>query len=495
MRRRDFLTAAGATAALGWSSRASAAWGDAPSASASLLLGPGERAERCLELFLYGGMASFESFYVAPDYGRPDDANPAWRDTQWYLFRQEHARVYGDCGFGPESSWLTPFATDANGTMVHLGPMVQALSSRPDILARMRVVVVRHDFTPHEAAVPYAMTGLRLGNPRMAGLGTHIQRYHIDRASRIEPYSYVLSPTNDDPTFNTKTCTAVGQHPGLARPLQIVCSGDMSLGELLGRNKVGADAARVDPLLMHYAQRDLDRYVDPAGKALRARTLGDHHFAMDSLTNAPALAELLGGDLFVSGSGRVCGVTNPTDVSGMTIEAAVELLTHPTSAAKYVNVIDGGYQFYAGLAYDSHAAHVDTHSINQNHLWQALAAKINEPGEVDDRKLNLDDTLILINAEFGRTPFLQFAGGTNHHPYGYVAVMIGGPVQQGLYGAIGPDGNAEVYASPSEVKAACLAALGIYPFSAESFAVGDLQNAGSEAEGLAWLNENMLGRV
>ena len=496
MRRRDFLTAAAASAAMGWPRTSRAEWGQAPAYSGSALLQPGERAERCLELFLYGGIGTFDSFYVAPDYGRPDDPNPALRNTQWYLFKEEHDRVYGDCGFGPSSSWLTPIGNDANGVPIHLGPMVRALSSRPDILARMRVIVIKHDFAPHEAAVPYAMTGLRLGNPRMAGLGAHIQRYHIERASRVEPYAYVLSPQGDDPTFNTKTSTSVGLHPGLARPLQIVCSADMNLGQLLGRNQVGADAARVDPLLLHYAQRDLDRYVDPkTGAALRARTLADHGFALDALANAPALADLLGGDLFVSESGRVCGTTQNADVSGTQLRAAIELLTHPTSPAKYVNVIDGGFQFFAGLAYDTHAAHLDTQAKNQHHLFQLLASQINEPGEADPTKLDLDDTLVLINAEFGRTPFLQFAGGTNHHPYGYVSVLIGGPVQPGVHGAIGPDGFAEIAANPSEVKAACLAALGIYPFTAESFAVGDLNQAASEADGLDWLHANMLGRT
>ena len=52
MRRRDFLTAAAASAAMGWPRTSRAEWGQAPAYSGSALLQPGERAERCLELRL-----------------------------------------------------------------------------------------------------------------------------------------------------------------------------------------------------------------------------------------------------------------------------------------------------------------------------------------------------------------------------------------------------------------------------------------------------------
>ena len=499
MRRRDFLGAAGgALAAMSLPRTARAAWGDAPASAASTLLQPGTRAERCLELFLYGGLATYESFYVAPDYGRADDANAAWRNTQWHLFEDDHAEVFSDCGFGPESGWLTPFAPDANGTTVHLGPMVRAFAQRPDLLARMRIVVLRHDLAPHEAAIPLATTGLRLGNPRMAGLGTHIQRYHVDRdtTGRTLPYSYVLAPTGDDPTFNVGTAIAVGQHPGYARPLQFATSSSMVLTELLGRGRVGDDAARVDPLLSHYLASALSRYTDPlTGAALRAKRLDDHAYALSSLIHAPDLASLLGGDLFTATSSRTCGSQNVSDASAMSIRAAVSLLTHPTTPARYVDVVDGGALSHVALAYDTHGTHLRTHTENQHHLLSTLAERINLPGEGDPTKLDLDDTLVVLNAEFGRTPYAQFAGGTNHHPYGYVAVLLGGPVEPGVYGAIGPDGNAEIYATPAELKASCLAALGMYPFSAEGFAVGDLQSAYTELDGLEFLHQALLGRV
>jgi hypothetical protein len=500
MRRRDFLAASAATAGgVLLPRRANAAWGDAPPDAESILLQPGVRAERCLEMFLYGGMGSFESFYVVPEYGTSDDPDPTLRNTQWHLFAEDHASVFKECGFGPSSGWLTPFATDSLGMMVNLGPIATAFKERQDILDRMRVIVMSHDFQPHEAALPFAMTGLRLGNPRMAGTGAHVQRYWLDQdtTGRLVPFSWVLSPTGDVPTYNTHTATEVGMHPGSARPLQLVTSGSMDLGALLGRREVGDDASRVDPLMMYYRDRAAARYVDPrGGAALRSRTISDHQFALRSVVNAPLLQAVLDPALFVPPAEQSCGTNHSSDPSGMTIGAAVGLLTHPSTPAKFVSVIDGGIDFFGGLAYDTHSTHLQTHSSNLSHVLKNVAGRINGVGENDPAKLNIDDTMILICAEFGRTPYEQYAGsgGTNHFPYGYVNIVIGGPVLPGVTGAIGPDGFAVSYLTPSEVRAGLLAGLGIYPFAPEAFAVGDLQGATNELDGLVYLHQQVLGR-
>ncbi|MBA2320954.1 MAG: DUF1501 domain-containing protein [Deltaproteobacteria bacterium] len=497
MRRRDLIATGAAAAGLGLlPSRASAAWGDAPSTALLDLLPPGERAERCLEVFLYGGMPSFESFYVVPEYGGPDNANAALRNTQWYNFTDDHAGVFDDCNFGSSATWLTPFASDSLGYTVNLGPMVNALKSRPDILARLRVVVLSHEFEPHEAAIPYMMTGHRLGNPRMTGLGAHIQRYWKDRdtTGRVIPWSYVFTPVADDSAFNTHTAAAVGMQPGSSRPLKLTTAAQMDLSTLLGRLNIEDDDARVNAYLTYLADKEMARYADPvSGALLRSRVLGDHDFSMRSLVNARSLQEVLTPSLWATSQGTVCGADG-TDVSAMALDAAITLLTHPTAAAKYVNVIDGGFPGYGGLAYDSHSSHILNHSRNLHHVLRTLTARINEPGEGDPTKLDLDDTLILLNAEFGRTPYRD-GGETNHFPHGMVAVMIGGPVQAGVTGALGPDGYVADGLNPSEYRAAALAALGIYPFSIESFAVGDMQTASNELEALQYLNESVLGRA
>jgi hypothetical protein len=125
-----------------------------------------------------------------------------------------------------------------------------------------------------------------------------------------------------------------------------------------------------------------------------------------------------------------------------------------------------------------------------------LMSIINEPGEGDPGKIDLDDTLVIINTEFGRTPFAQNGNGRNHHPYGYVTVMFGGPIggeQRGIYGAIGPDGDAKTWLTPVEMRAAVSVAAGIWPFEPESFAVGDIRDTSTEADAAMFLKEVVLG--
>lgn len=507
--RRGVLwgTAAAAATGIGIAPRrASAGWGGPP--SPGLVLEEGVRAERCLEVYLYGGMPTFESFYVAREYGLPDD--PLYRNTQYHQFEYDHARVYeGLCGFDADpASWVSPpFAVDENGVAVDLGPLVMALWSRPDIVSRMRVIVNSHDFEPHEAAVPLAMTGLRLGNPRMAGTGTHVQRYWQERepGARVTPYSYVFTPTKAAATFNTRTASSVGMHPGSAKPLHLRTSADMNLTALLGRTLVGEDAPAVNALAQYYVDRNLARHTGTGGTPLRSTAVSDHAYAIQSVITAPELQALMPEEMWAVGRSDSCTVKND-DVAGMVLRAAVSLLTHPDTPAKYANVVDGGIEpDYRDLPHDTHYKHVELSATNMTHLMSALAERINLPGEGDPTKLDLDDTLIVMTSEFGRSPdggggmgFDPDGDGTNHWPSGYTSVMIGGPVQPGVTGSIGPDGNATgTSVTLAEFRAATLAAMGIWPFSAEGFAVGDIPgaNEGTEQGCMEWLHSHLLGRT
>jgi hypothetical protein len=357
-----------------------------------------------------------------------------------------------------------------------------------------------HDLLVHEIGAPIMLTGNRLGNPRMAGTATHVQRYWQDRdtTGRLVPYSFAMLPEGASSSLNLAAASAVGQHPGSARPLTISTSVNTVIGDLVGRKYLGSDVTRVDQLLDYYSARNTGRYVDGAGVPLRSRGVADHEFAISSLINAPNLEEVLTPNLFNAPSRATCGVNNNADVSAMTIEAACALLTHPTTPAKMVHVVDGGTTTFGTLTYDLHSQLVENGTLNMRHALGTLMGQINEEGEGDPTKLDIEDTLIVLNAEFGRAPVPQGGdvpgGGSDHFPWGFVSVIIGGPVQQGVTGAIGPDGYAVEYVTPTEFRAAILAALGIYPFSAQSYAVGDIRDVENEADGLAWLNEIVLGR-
>jgi hypothetical protein len=125
----------------------------------------------------------------------------------------------------------------------------------------------------------------------------------------------------------------------------------------------------------------------------------------------------------------------------------------------------------------------------------SLLGIINAPGENNPDKINLDDTLIILNTEFGRTPDAQGQTGRNHHPYGYVTAFIGGPTKKGVAGAIGPDGKATEFATPAQNRIAAMLALGIWPFAQEGFAVSDVPSSSGEVDAATKAMAMCLGRT
>lgn len=486
MNRRHFLAGAAAAGGLLLGGRAwGRAWGEAPEASVPLILPSGARAERVLEVFLYGGLSPWESFYAVP-------GSEAWR-----MFEGQHDAVWGRCSV-PTDARSQAWTTDSAGAQIRLGPHAMPLRARQDLIDRMRVVVMRHELEPHEAAIPHALSGMRLGSPRMVGMGGHLQRFWLEQAPRVQPYSYVLQPENIVGTDNTRAASAVGLHPGSARPLSLKISSSQAFLDRLERNRVYRDARYWDALVDHYSRKTRKRY-SIAGSPLRSATLDDFESAQASIERSSDIRALLGEDFMQARSGRACGETADESYIAMGLEAGVQLLTHPEHPARYVNVVDTGlYEADGGGGYDTHVDHLQPQADNTTHLLAELVSRINEPGEHDPRKLDLDTTMVLLTTEFGRTPFVQAdSGGTNHHPYGYVSVVLGGPIgpdQAGIVGAIGEGGQATDYTTPSEMRAAMLAACGIYPFAHESFAVGDVRDVPTERDALAHLTERVLGR-
>ena len=510
MRRRDFLKrtgAIGAGAAAGLSglpriaSGASAIWGQYPNFAQAALLPPEKRAKNVLDVFLYGGLSPWESFYVVPEYGTPED--PTHANQQWWTFQSgpdSVENVYNNCFGDGKPAMLQPFAIDDNGKQVHLGPFSEPLRSRTDIVSRLRMHVVTHTLEPHEAAIPYAMSGFRLGQPKLAGLGAAIQHYYQAQAPIItgEPYAYVLYSPGDFPTDNLRAASAIGLHPGSSRPLAIRVESNTSFIDALKRDTVSSVRPQFDALVNHYRQAYRNRLLYPgAVESTRSQTMSDYDFSIDTLQQTDALVDILAPEYFSGIAGSQCGQNSSNNFPRMGFQLAAHLLTRENSKAKYINVVDGGLiPASGGGGYDTHSKHVRDSGRNLKNLWTELISIINEPGENDPNKLNLDETLICINTEFGRTPWPQNGDGRNHHPYAYVTLMFGGPVtneSQGIVGAIGSNGFASGALHPAESRAAILSALGIYPFAPECYAVSDVYGAGSETDAGIWLNEMVLG--
>ena len=493
MRRRSFLAgglALGSLPLVGRRAHAGSLWGEAPSGWADLIPGEGSRAERMLEIFCYGGCSFYDTFYVVEEFGEEEG-------TGWHLHSDDHVRVFGSLCDMDEKNWLTPFATDANGHQVHLGPALQPLVQRPDILARTRIIVTAHDQLPHQTAVPLMITGKSLGNPRAAGFGAHVSRFWRDRSDSVLPMAYVLAPSTASNMYPSR---AVGAHPASARPLGVTVTSNSDLVERLQRLPLGDRRETLDALVSHYMSELQGRYTHSEAGLLRSTALDDHDFALQALQSGPELAELLGPNFLRSMDLRVCGTYQHDYPTGNGIRSAIELLLNPGLDTRHCMVADMG--FGDAGSYDSHGGdHTQDQTLNLYAALATLAALVNEPGEGDDGKLDLDDTMVVISTEFGRTITEEYdtrPGSTGHHPDGFVTVVIGGAITEaeaGLYGAIDADGVATDYISPSELRAGLLVGMGINPFMDEAFGVADVENATSEEGATEWLLEHVLGRT
>jgi hypothetical protein len=206
---------------------------------------------------------------------------------------------------------------------------------------------------------------------------------------------------------------------------------------------------------------------------------------------------------------------------------ATSLLT--TGGARYVCVIDRGPDREpGGTPYDLHydddnqpAARILSNNVFN--LCTALADQI-DATQTNPSKIHLDDTLIIIHSEFGRTTYRNKDHlGRDHWPGGYAAVLIGGPIKsRAIAGGIavpvpapnpgniyppppptsdalafGAQGAGSAPFSPTDIRGALMVAAGIDPMAQENFGVGDfsslIQSQGSESAVRTSLQTQILG--
>lgn len=472
-------------------------FGEAPTNKGTSMLAEDRRVDSVLEIFLFGGLSHYESLYCIEEFGKDDG-------KQFYAFPTAAIESsLGDCGITGSPELLQHFGVDADGRSVKLGPFAMPLRQRPDLLERLRICVTSHDLEPHEAAVPMALTGRPIGHAASAGLGTCVQRFRRERdATRETPHSYVLR-TQSPVLFDlTRPATATGLHPTSARPLAITIDTPTNVAVLLERKKLGGDKAAFDSIVSANVDRYSERLRWKQGEPLRSIRLSDLRNASDTVHAADVIREVLKPELLLPVTSEHCGKQVAHDATATSLDLARYLITHPTSPASYICVVDGGY-FDTGEVpsqaggYDTHDDNLLVQSRNLYGLLSKLASIINAPGESDPTKLDLDRTLIILNTEFGRTPDPQ-GTGRGHWPYGYPVAYLGGPIRpenHGVFGALLGDATAGLHITQREHRVAALLALGIWPFSPESYNVSDVTDANSEAGAAASVIERVLGVV
>jgi hypothetical protein len=434
---------------------------------------PSQNPVKILQCFLTGGVSFWETFWVT----QKVSGGPDWRNfdaaVQSLIWRCAPDSVAAN-----QPELVQSFAT-AGGTPVFWGPATKPLW-RPDILPRARLVAERHGAAPHQVAGALGLTGFTLGRTTASGLGAKIAHRAMDLVKSPTPYSYVLVPPSSGGLFNfVPAAAANGRHPAYAQPLTIKV-GDPLLASLLPRANMTPEA---DELTRSYQALAREHLRYHAGDLVRSAGFRSYDAAVDFLVNAKLLAQYITPQLLQVSPGPTCGVAparqsptmldNPTKTS---LELATKLLT--AGGARCVCVFDAGLWWN----YDTHVGpddHITITSSNILNFCAALASQIDPTGGGNPSLLNLNDTMIVIQSEFGRTPYVDTSlGGRDHWPAGFPALLIGGPITPSLGmtigGSIDAAGIGQNAFSPTDLHAAVLLAAGVNPFAPGNLVVDDL---------------------
>jgi hypothetical protein len=471
---------------------------------------------RVLEIFLYGGMSAWETFYLRQD--------GAWSD--WFGAKADF-QALSWCSGGPSGGAIMANGADSASHPVFLGPGTKPLW---DLRHRLRTFVVRHNLGPHEAAIPYAVSGLRLGNARLAGMGAHIQRFAQTNLglSVSRPRSYVLMPPGLFDESRLMAMTASGQHPGSAKPMLLRLGGGDAFVAALARPGMTMDHDRLVDVYRDQYRRSL-RWGGPSvaptpeqHRVSRGHGFAAYQAAIDGVLHADDVEAIFDSPSRLNaGTSTTCGAGGTyggTDYTRKGIELAAHLFANE---ARYVGIVDGGLEQVMGAAYDTHNAHPRILAFNLHATLSALRDAVDPPGG-GAPLIDLDQTLVVLNTEFGRTRGYYGTSssdpldhGRDHNPEGYAISLLGGPIGRsvggtpranaGVRGTVDDDGFAIesvggtfVGQTVTDVIAGVLLAAGINPRAPEVFGVGDLSNAvatggDSDATTMGRLAEVILG--
>ncbi|MCH2156537.1 MAG: DUF1501 domain-containing protein [Opitutales bacterium] len=115
------------------------------------------------------------------------------------------------------------------------------------------------------------------------------------------------------------------------------------------------------------------------------------------------------------------------DKFGQGVLLARRLIEH---GVRFVEVTLGGW--------DTHDSNFDRVEDRATVLDQALSALLED---LEERDL-LDETLVVVATEFGRTPTINTNDGRDHYPKAFTSLIAGGGIKGGtLYGATDPTGS------------------------------------------------------
>jgi hypothetical protein len=258
---------------------------------------------------------------------------------------------------------------------------------------------------------------------------------------------YRPSPALTYPSIGSVTAHELGVRHNMPPYVVVPTAGSQYLNSGYLSNQYGPFALGGDPGRPGFAVRDLTLPNGVNDARFNARKewkdLVDDHFAKtekdDALTAMNSFYERAYGMLAsptVRDAFSLKGETEETKKRYGLAGLSGPLSFRNAGAARFLiarRLVEAGARFVSVTfgTWDTHAFHYKGIEIQMQVLDIALAGLITDLAE---RGL-LDETLVVVNSEFGRTPKVNAGGGRDHWPRVFSIVMAGGGVKKGaVYG-------------------------------------------------------------
>ena len=364
----------------------------------------------------------------------------------------------------------------AGGRDIHLGPCAAPLvgsGGAASLLGRMRVIATGHGASVHEIAQALMQQGLpsSTSQTRAAGVGAAIARH-----SGLPSFVFYDSRLSDS-TNAAIEAAKTGRHGNHNAPIRIPYDNPALIGQL-AVPRVPARDALVGLYRDRYDAGLTFAATGSPASGLRARSEGFDRYvdALEVAFGGPQIAGLL----------QNLPSSNPETLWDNPVRRAIQTSVALLGAgeSRYCCVSDGGlvgddfggfshYDSHLVASFSDHAAFVTANVLN-------VLRTLRE--EIDQQNLDLSDTLVVLNTEYGRS--FSEPNGSEHCWEGFAVAMLGGPIANG--GVVGdlpftPNDDAlprergnpafatgAAYGSgpvtPTDLRAAVLLAAGIRPF-------------------------------
>jgi hypothetical protein len=391
--------------------------------------GPRRRGRSAIILFLSGGPSHLDTFDLKPD--APEEV----RGT----FRPAATRVPGIqiCEHLPRTAQVIDkcavLRSMRHGNGNHPAATYWMMIGSPMTRPAPQVVTLSREDRPHPGS---ALAKLLQGNPRVPPFVMVPEAISPVGPARPGQHAGFLGAAYDPYRVNSDPSSAA-YSPGAVRPHEDVVAARLddrrNLLHQVSRAARHLDATAVGQALDPYYTRAFDlissaqaqHAFDISAEPARTRErYGPHIFGQSAL-----LARRL-------------------------IEAGVRLVQ-----VNWVRHDNGP----GGQGYDSHRNHLEWSRTELMPPTDAAFASLIE--DLSERGM-LDETLVILMGEFGRTPRFNNAGGRDHWPNCFSVVLAGGGIRGGQ--VLGSSDRSGAYptsipVSPQELIATLYARLGVGP--------------------------------